>query len=79
MLAVPLLMMICLSCVLQCVQRLIAKSTKNILLVEKEGGDVEMQLESRTESIAQLITEVDMFASVGHKLWQAVQLWQAVL
>lgn len=45
-LAILLLMMICLPCVLQCIQRLIDKSTKEILLVEKKGGHVEIQLES---------------------------------
>lgn len=72
-LAMLLLIIICLPCVLQCVQRLIAKSTKKILLVDKKGGDVEMQLESRSESTAKLMSEVDALMLLGCKPWQAVR------
>ncbi|TRZ10220.1 hypothetical protein HGM15179_016888 [Zosterops borbonicus] len=47
---------------LKCVQRLIDKSTKKILMVEQKGGDVGIQLESRAGSTAQLMTEMDMLA-----------------
>lgn len=69
--AVLLLLIICLPCILQCVQRLINKSTKTVLLVEQKGGDTGIQLESRTVSTAQLVTtDRDVVAIVGRKPWQ---------
>lgn len=66
-------MMICLPCVLQCVQGLIEKSTKKILLVDKRGGDVGIQVESRSESTAELMTGVNAGTLLGRKPWQAVR------
>lgn len=43
---------------------------KRILLLEKKVGDVEIQLENRAQSTAQLMTEVDVLGLVGHKPWQ---------
>lgn len=34
---------------------------------------IEIQLESRAQSTAQLMTEVDVLGLVGHKPWQAVR------
>ena len=64
-----LLLVICLPCILQCVQKLIDKSTKEILPVQQKGGDVGIQLESRTASTAQLVTtNMDLLAVVGPSL-----------
>lgn len=63
-LAMLLLLVVCLPCILQCVQKLIDKSTKKILLVEQKGGDVGIQL----ESTAQLVTTgMEVLAIVGRK------------
>jgi len=65
-LAVFIFLLLLLPCLLQCLQKLITRSVKRILIVQQEEGDVGL---SRATSVAQLIKE-DVLELVGHKPWE---------
>jgi len=65
-LAVFIFLLLLLPCLLQCLQKLITRSVKGILIVPQEGGDVGL---SRAPRAVQLIRK-DVLELVGHKPWE---------
>ena len=56
------------TCLLQCLQKLITRSISGVLFVQQEGGDVGQGLKDKSPSTDSLMNR-DLLELAGHKPW----------